>query len=210
MTFEGFPTEAFRFYADLSADNSKEFWQQHREVYERAVRAPMVALAEALSAEFGDVTVLRPQRDSRFSNDKSPYKIYQGAYVDLAVCLGFWVQIDATGLYASGRFYPYDPKEVARYRAAVDDAGTGAELESVVADLRRSGCEIGGERLRTRPRGYPESHPRLDLLRHKKLDVGRRFAVESWLHSPEALDRVRATWHDVRPLLDWVAKTIRG
>ncbi|MQA26200.1 MAG: DUF2461 family protein [Micromonosporaceae bacterium] len=210
MTFTGFPAEAFAFYESLATDNTKESWKQRREVYERAVAEPMAALAQVLSEEFGEVQVLRPQRDSRFSNDKSPYKIYQGAYVDTQVCLGYWAQIDASGLYASGRFYPYDPTEVARYRKAVDAEGSGAELAAIAASLREDGFGIGGEALKTRPRGYLEDHPRIDLLRHKKLDVGRRFAVEPWLHDVEALDRVRHTWRQVRPVLDWVAKHVRS
>ncbi|MFC4061530.1 DUF2461 domain-containing protein [Planomonospora corallina] len=210
MDFAGFPHEAFEFYRDLTTDNSKEFWKRRREVYENAVRAPMAALAGELSEEFGQVQVLRPQRDSRFSNDKSPYKTYQGAYLDTAPCLGYWVQIDASGLYASGRFYPYDPAEVARYRETVDSDGSGEELAALVAGLRAGGFDVGGDRLKTRPRGFPEDHPRLDLLRHRKLDVGRRFGPGPRLASREALDLVRAAWREAGSLLDWVARRVRG
>lgn len=209
MSFSGFPHEAFEFYRDLTADNSKEFWKRNRDTYDRAVRVPMEALAEELSKEFGEVQVLRPQRDSRFSNDKSPYKTYQGAYLDIEPCLGYWVQIDASGLYASGRFYPYDPAEVTRYREAVDAGESGEELAGLAARLREEGFEIGGERLKTRPRGFPEDHPRLDLLRHKKLDVGRRFAADPWLGSAEPLGRVGAVWREARLLLDWVSRHVR-
>ncbi|MFC7648933.1 DUF2461 family protein [Streptosporangium lutulentum] len=143
MSFSGFSHETFDFYRNLTADNSKEFWKRNREIYDRAVRTPMEELAGELSGEFGEVQVLRPQRDSRFSNDKSPYKTYQGAYLDIEPCLGYWVQIDASGLYASGRFYPYDPAEVVRYREAVDAEGSGTELAELVTRLREEGFEVG-------------------------------------------------------------------
>jgi uncharacterized protein (DUF2461 family) len=116
MDFTGFSSQAFDFYRGLSRDNSKDHWKQHRQVYEQAVRAPMAALLAELAAEFGEIRMLRPQRDTRMSHDKSPYKTYQGALTDLQPCLGFWLHLDSDALYASGRFYPTRPKEVETFR----------------------------------------------------------------------------------------------
>jgi uncharacterized protein (DUF2461 family) len=65
----GFPGEALIFFDGLEADNSKAYWTDHRETYERAVRAPMLALLGALELEFGEPHVSRPYRDIRFSKD---------------------------------------------------------------------------------------------------------------------------------------------
>ncbi|MFF4604367.1 DUF2461 domain-containing protein [Streptomyces sp. NPDC001339] len=206
MRFSGFPPSGPRLYADLAADNTKESFRALKDVYERDVQAPMTALARELSEEFGEVQVLRPQRDTRMSHDKSPYKTYQGAWGDIAPCLGYWIHLDADGLYASGRFYPYAAQQIARYRAAVDDEHSGGHLARIVEELRRSGFLVGGDRLRTRPRGVPADHPRLELLKHRKLDVGRRYATGGPLHTRQVLELVRDTWRAVRPLLDWCAE----
>ncbi len=71
MTFSGFPKEALDFYDDLELDNTKSFWAAHKETYESAVKAPMVALCEALEKEFGPAKVFRPYRDVRFAKEKS-------------------------------------------------------------------------------------------------------------------------------------------
>ncbi|WP_283138072.1 DUF2461 domain-containing protein [Rhizohabitans arisaemae] len=205
MAFTGFSAETFAFYDRLAADNTKEFMKREKAVYDRAVHAPMAALAEELSGEFGEVQVLRPQRDSRFSNDKSPYKIYQGAYTDTEPCLGYWVQVDAGGLYVSGRFYPWATEQVTRFRAAVEDDVTGPGLAAIVAVLRDGGFQIGGERLKTAPRGYPKDHSRIDLIRHKKIDAGLRFAPAAWMHTGEPLARVREIWRALTPMLDWIS-----
>nr|WP_235948625.1 DUF2461 family protein [Candidatus Frankia alpina] len=42
------PPEALVFYDGLEADNSKAYWTDHRETYEKAVRGPMVALLDTL------------------------------------------------------------------------------------------------------------------------------------------------------------------
>ena len=74
MAFAGWPPEAIEFYEGLVADNSKAYWQAHREDYERAALAPMLELIAELSPQFGEGHVFRPYRDVRFSADKSPYK----------------------------------------------------------------------------------------------------------------------------------------
>ncbi|WP_051778900.1 DUF2461 domain-containing protein [Streptomyces sp. NRRL S-241] len=220
MTFSGFPPSALRLYEDLAADNSKEAWRlRHRERYERDVRAPMDELAAELStyvkeSDFrqstgsvgpGGVQVLGPVRDTRMSHDKSPYKTYQGAYLDLLPCLGLWVHLDRHGLYASGRWYPYAGAEVARYRAAVEQEDGGAELAAIAGRLEAQGFVLGGDRLRSRPRGVPADHPRLGLLRHRKIDAGRRYGPDAGLHTARAGELVRETWQAVRPLLDCMA-----
>ncbi|WP_406410569.1 DUF2461 domain-containing protein [Streptomyces sp. NBC_01614] len=213
MTFSGFPPSAPRLYAELAADNTKEAWRlRHRAVYESDVRAPMEELAAELSAHFaqgGDgVRLLGPVRDTRMSRDKSPYKTYQGAYLDVLPALGFWVHLDRDGLYASGRYYPYAAAEITRYRAAVQDEGGGAELAAIAARLTGQGFTIGGDRLASRPRGVPADHPRLELLRHRRIDAGRRLGPGPALRSARAAAFVRETWGQVRPLLDWA--TARG
>ncbi|WP_031070997.1 hypothetical protein [Streptomyces sp. NRRL S-118] len=67
------------------------------------------------------------------------------------------------------------------------------------------GFTIGGDRLVPRPRGVPAGHPRLALLRHRRIDAGRRLGPGPALGSARAAALVRETWELVRPLLDWAA-----
>ncbi|WP_214323292.1 DUF2461 domain-containing protein [Nonomuraea sediminis] len=210
MGFTGFPDEAFVFYEGLEADNSKTYFTRHKHFYDDAVRAPMIALTDALAGEFGEAQLFRPYRDVRFSKDKSPYKTHQGAFVDLTPGIGLYVQLDASGLYTAGGVYTQASDQVARYRAAVDEDISGKPLEKIVDELRAAGYTIDGDRLKTRPRGIPEDHPRLDLLRHRSLYAGRRFDPEPWIHTPEVLTRVRETWHAYAPLLTWLTTHVRS
>jgi uncharacterized protein (DUF2461 family) len=74
MTFKGWPDRALAFYDGLEADNSKAYWLDHKDVYERDVKAPMEALLAELTKEFGETKLFRPYRDVRFSADKSPFR----------------------------------------------------------------------------------------------------------------------------------------
>ena len=203
-TFRGFSAGAIDFFCGLAAENTRQFWQQHKGVYESEIRDPMRALVDELEADFGPATLMRPYRDVRFSADKTPYKTYQGALVGGVPGIGCYVQVDATGLLAGGGFRSHSPAQVERYRRAVDEESLGGELSRIVAHLREDGFTIEGERLKTTPRGYDPDHPRGDLLRHKSVLAIKRYGTPAWLATPAALDQVRAAWRQLTPLNAWV------
>jgi len=43
-TFEGIPSAAFRFYEELEENNNREWWLEHKDIYDAAVKEPLVAL----------------------------------------------------------------------------------------------------------------------------------------------------------------------
>ena len=204
--FAGIPVAALDFYDDLEVDNTRSFWEKHKAVYEESVKAPMTALCLALAPEFGDAKVFRPHRDVRFAKDKTPYKTHQGAFVPSGPATGWYVQVSARGVRTGAGFYEASSPRLAAIRAAIDDVRRGTELERILATLEGAGWEIGGDRLKTSPRGYPADHPRIELLRYRSLTAGRSHGFEPFIHTPELLDVVRDDWRALRPLVEWVAE----
>lgn len=154
--FGGVPLEAVDFYEELELNNSREWWVAHRVRYDTAVRAPMEALAAALEDEFGPVKLFRPNRDVRFSADKSPYKTHQGVVVATASGMGWYVAVSAEGLMTAAGWY----------------AGT-------------AGFVVDGDRLKTRPRGVAADHPLLELLRHRTLTAERQYGARAGCPRPK-------------------------
>jgi uncharacterized protein (TIGR02453 family) len=204
VTFQGWPAAAVDFYDGLDEDNSKAYWAAHKTQYDEAVRAPMDALLRELAPEFGVGKVFRPYRDVRFSKDKRPYKEHIGAVCTDEAGRTNYVQLSAAGLLAGGGAYQLDPAHLDAVRRAVADDRTGAELERIVATLRTQGLELGGDALRTAPRGYPKDHPRIALLRQKAFWGYREWPVEPWLETREVLEHVRHVWRACTPLHDWL------
>ena len=204
--FTGFPDEGLVFYEGLEADNSKTFWTGHRSAYEEHVRAPMLALTEELSAEFGTPKLFRPYRDVRFSHDKTPYKTHQGAVLhrDGTGVGSLYVQVSADGLLVSGGCWRLQPDQVERYRRAVAADLQGERLERLVQRLRTAGFSIDGEQLVRAPRGHAVDHPRIGLLRHKSLHASRSWTPADWLQERTALERVRDAWREFAELNRWL------
>ncbi|MET0820998.1 MAG: DUF2461 domain-containing protein [Aeromicrobium sp.] len=204
--FSGFPEAALDFYDDLEMDNTKTFWEAHREVYATAVAAPMKALTTALADEFGDAKIFRPYRDVRFAKDKTPYKTHQGAFVAKGPSTGYYVQVGAPGVRVGVGYYEASGPRLASIREAIVEQRRGAELEDILAALTSAGWELGGDRLKTAPRGYDADHPRIELLRHKSMTLGKTYGFEPIIHTPDLVEQVRADWRAATPFVEWVQR----
>lgn len=206
--FHGIPLDALDFYDELRAENTRTWWLANKPRYDAAVRGPLEGLVDALADEFGPAHLYRPNRDVRFSADKSPYKDHQGALATTVPGMGFYVQVDSDGLLTGGGFYPTGPDQLPRLRAAIDAPRPGQELSRLVDDLAAAGFELGGDRVATRPRGVPADHPRLELMRFKNLIARHEHGAPGWLSTPQVVDRVRADWRTVRPLVEWLTEHV--
>jgi uncharacterized protein (TIGR02453 family) len=204
MTFTGFPAEAIAFYERLAVDNNRTYWLANKPVYERAVRAPMLALLDDLS-DYGPFHVFRPNKDVRFSKDKTPYKDHIAAYGESEGGAGYYVQFSATGLLAGSGYYHMAPDQLDRFRAALDSNASGAEIVAITDLLRAEGLEFSAiSALKTAPRGYARDHPRIDLLRLKGLVGTIRWKPAKWMQTKAVVERVRDAWDKGAPMNEWL------
>ena len=205
VTFEGFPVAALDFYDDLEVDNTKSFWEAHKAMYADSGRRPMESRTAELTAEFGPAKIFRPYRDVRFAKDKTPYKTHQGAFVAVGPALGFYLELSARGVRVGSGFYDAGGPRLGRLREAMAEERTGEQLVAMLAAYDADGWEIGGETLKTSPRGYGADHPRIALLRRKQLFVGRPYGFDESALGPGLADRVRGDWQALRPMVEWLS-----
>ena len=132
-----------------------------------------------------------------------PDRLFYGWYITFACACLMFVGVGVGYYEASG-------PRLARIREAIADDRRGPDLEQVLSSLQESGWTLGGERLKTSPRGYDADHPRIELLRHKSMTLARPYGFEPFIHTPELLDRVRDDWREATPFVDWVCDNAGG
>lgn len=209
--FAGFPPEAISFYEDLALENTREFWLANRRIWERAIRDPMRALVAELDPDPGAFHMFRPNRDVRFSADKSPYKNHQGAAATSPGRSVRYVQISADGLFVASGCHMPTPDQLTRLRDGIADDTAGAALDAALAVADEAGLEAGGggqPDVATAPRGWPRDHPRIALLRRRGMVVSETILDPGVLETREALERVRASWEAGAPLRDWLDRHV--
>ena len=209
MTFRGWPEAAMEFYAGLEVDNSKAYWTEHRPIYDECVKAPFEELSAVIGREFGPLRVFRPNRDIRFSKDKTPYKTAAAAVTESQGGAAYYVQISALGLYAGSGYYHLQTDQLQRFRDAVSGNRTGPKLATAVDALRKKKYDVDArESLKRAPRGFDPDHPRRDLLCMKGIHIGRAFGDPRWLHTAGATARIIGAWRDAAPVNRWLDRHV--
>jgi uncharacterized protein (TIGR02453 family) len=201
----GFGDAALDFYEGLAADNSRTYWQLHKDVYEGAIAEPMRALAAALEPEFGTPRIFRPYRDLRFSADKRPYQEHASMGVEGARGSGYYLSLSREGLMLAGGNHQPAKDQLERFRTLQDDDAATADLDATLASLLERGFVLSeGSPVKTAPRGWSRDHPRLELIRRTSLVVVRHYEPGDWLFDERCLGVVTEGWRAVGTWNAWL------
>lgn len=165
--FQGFQAPAFAFFHGLAAQNERAWFLAHKDTYDTAVKAPMLDLvadlSDALAARhvplvgYAGKAMFRPNRDVRFSKDKSPYKTNAGAVLSRdggRRSQGvLYVQMGEGGGFAAMGFYQLEPAALGAFRDQI--VHDPAAWRRLTARLAKTGLALRREDSLTRlPRGY--------------------------------------------------------
>ncbi len=208
-TFTGFGPEVFTFFEGLEVDNSKAYFEAHRPIYLHQIREPLEALLnEVASHTGGTIKIFRPNRDIRFSKDKSPYKTstYGVVFPDDSAA-GIYAAIDASGFVTGTGYYGMEADQLERFREQVAGS-SGEDLPGIVDTVKSSGLSIEGNALKTAPRGYAKDHPRIELLRMKDLWTTERLADRNAVFTRAPYDLTMHAWTSAAPLVGWLDRHV--
>jgi uncharacterized protein (TIGR02453 family) len=167
---------------ELRFNNYKSWFEENRSRYEQA-RQAVETLVEDIIRQFGmveDLGTLTPKeclfrinRDVRFSKDKSPYKPHFGIVIGRggrkATGRSYYLHIEpADHSFVAAGIYDPSPEQLKSIRQAI--AEKPQVLEGIIAapEFKRYFDTIGGEKLKTPPKGYHADHPAVELLKHKQ------------------------------------------
>ncbi len=225
MGFTGFPADALTFLADLAEHNDRAWFSANRERYEASLLGPEKAFIDALGDVFATVdprvrceprvdrSIFRINRDTRFSNDKSPYKTHADVWLwmgkDRKHSPGYFVRIVPEGIWVGGGAHFMEAEQLARLRAAIDDGRKGSQLEHLMRELEAAGYEIGGKTRKRVPAGFSADHPRADLLLYTAVDaITVASPVPAEFYDASFVDWCVERFAPVSGLVDWLVDAL--
>lgn len=193
----GFAPATAEFLRGLAADNSRTYFEAHRDAYTAFVRQPLEAFLAAAEPIYGAGKVMRPNRDVRFSNNKDPYR------TDASMMAGsvgaVYLNVNPDRIEAGGGLYDPARDQLDRARTAIAERpGVASKLEAALAELEAAGFELAGPPLKTAPRGYDPAHPAIALLRMQHYAALRTLPLDT----PPS--EVLETWSRLVPLIEWI------
>lgn len=226
--FEGFPPSALQFFADLKANNSREWFNANRDTFDNDVIEPAKAFILSLGGLLqslhpaigfdtrtnGSGSLFRIYRDVRFSKDKSPYKTHLGMKFWLGKNPkktenpGFYVGIGSEGAGVYGGMWEFPKPMLDKYRNAVGDPEAGIHLDGILADLESKGYKIGEPDLKRVPRGFEADHPNAPLLKRKSVHAAKPKLDPSIVMSSDFVPTVFDHCHNMWPMIEWIHENV--
>jgi len=181
------------FLRQLCVNNNREWFDANRSIYKKRKDEFEIIIAGLISkiAEFDpsiahlevkDCTY-RINRDTRFSNDKTPYKNHFGAFIapggKKACTGGYYFHIEPDSSLIAGGIYMPPSDVLLKLRTMIYE--NPKEFISIIEkpEFVRLFGEIDGEKLIAAPRGFSKTFEHIDLLKYKSYTVMSKISDES-------------------------------
>lgn len=196
MSKRYFTPKLFAFLKDLAENNDRDWFKAHQDLYEEHVREPALEFINDFAVPLKKISphfvadsrtvggsLFRIQRDTRFSKDKTPYKLNTGmqfrhiAAKD-AHAPGFYVHLQPGECFMGVGLWRPETKVAYAIRQHIDEeqaawkrASRGKRFTDVFS--------VEGESLKRPPKGFDEDHPLIDDLKRKDFIVSTRLTQKS-------------------------------
>lgn len=216
--FPGFPAQALKFFRDLEKHNDRDWFQEHKDIYETQVKAPMITALTAINEsllKFAPEYVTDPSqaiyriyRDTRFSNDKTPYKTniaatFRKRGFEKQSCGSLHFSVSHKEIFVAGGLYMPGPEQLIAVRNYLAEHHVRFRTVSGNAKLRKLMGDLQGEELKRVPKGFPAEHPAADLLRKKQWLYYQRLDQEL-ATSPKLVPEVTTRFQALIPVLEFL------
>ena len=180
---------------------AREWFQSNKAIYEAELKEPMLAIIRQVTdamIEFApdhvrpaEKSFFRIYRDTRFSNDKRPYKDHVAAWwthtgLEKTSGAGFYFHVSPKEvIVAAGAYMPEKDQLAAIRHWLVDNHAEFRKLIEKPA-VKKSFTVFEGAALTRPPKGFPaelngKPHPALDLIRCRQWGLSATLPVEAAL-----------------------------
>lgn len=182
MTY--FKEDFNEFFKDLAANNNRDWFNDNKKRYEKAVKKPfeafVAAMITAMTDEEPDMVKLQPKdaifrihRDTRFAKDKTPYKMHVSAVLsplgrkDMELP-GTYIQLGVGEVWIGGGAYAPSKEQIEMIRTAMIQSPETVEELSNDAIFKQFFAEIKGEKNKRLLKPFSEWTERLPLVANKQ------------------------------------------
>lgn len=187
----------FRFLTELKDNNTREWMAEHQTEYKN-----VMALRNDITQQFIDVIasvdptatgfpvekcIYRLMRDTRFSNDKTPYKTHIGIFVcppygKKSLMSGYYLQLEPGNSLIWGGNYQLPTKHLTAIRNDIRD--NIEEYISIVEspEFKKYFPKVGDFLLKTAPKGFSRDWEYLDYVRPREFGVTKMLPDKFFDH----------------------------
>jgi uncharacterized protein (TIGR02453 family) len=188
--------EALTFLRSLARHNDREWFTPRKAIFEAELKEPMLAIVRKVTDAMttfapnhvrpAEKSLFRIYRDTRFSNNKLPYKTHVAAWwshqgLEKTSGAGFYFHISAKEVaIAAGAYMPEKDQLAAIRHWLLDNHAEFRKLMNKPA-VRKTFTVFEGNALTRPPKGFPTDHPALDLVQCRQWGISMRLPADAAL-----------------------------
>ena len=217
-----FSPEALQFLRGLARNNRRDWFDARKPIYERELKAPMLALIEEINSELVDFApehirpaqkcMFRIYRDTRFSPDKTPYKKHISAWfaregLGNKSGGGFYFHLSAKELIVAAGVYMPEREQLLAIRNYLLEHHEEFRRLQKDRKLQRLMVEFDGLRLTRPPKGFPKDHPAMDLIACRQWGVSTTLPAETALQ-PTLRKEIVTRFRAAAPLIEFLNRPL--
>jgi len=188
--------DALKFLRGLEKHNDREWFNDRKATYESELKEPMLAILRKVTDAMLDFapdhvrpaekSLFRIYRDTRFSNNKLPYKNHVAAWwshmgMEKTSGAGYYFQVSPKGVVIAAGAYMPEKDQLAAIRHWLLDNHAAFRAILDKPAVRKTFKEFEGEALTRPPKGFPPDHPAMDLIKCKQWGLSTTLPAEAAL-----------------------------
>lgn len=217
-----FTPEALKFLRGLARNNNRDWFGERKAIYERELKAPLLALIEEINGEFVDFApehirpaqkcMFRIYRDTRFSPDKTPYKKHISAWfarqgLEKKTGGGFYFHLSGKELVIAAGVYMPEREQLLAIRNHLLENHAEYRRLSANRKLQKLMGDFDGQRLFRPPKGFPKDHPAVDLIACRQWGVSTTLPAEAALQ-PTLRKEIVSRFRAAAPLIEFLNRPL--
>lgn len=209
------------FLKALEKNNNREWFDQHRSDFETSKKELQTITAEliqrigtfdpSIASLLPKDCIFRIYRDTRFSNNKLPYKNNIGAaFTDggkKSPKAGYYLHIQPGASFLAGGIWMPEAPVLQAIRQEIyfnhDNLRKILQAPSFVKTF--GGLE--DHQLKTNPKGYDKEHPAIDLLKYKCFVVSAPLSDKE-VSSEKLAEKAASVFKELHPLINYLNAAI--
>lgn len=211
----------FNFLKELSANNNREWFNNHRDEYEKArleFENLLSLVISRISLFDESVKNIQPKdctyriyRDTRFSLDKTPYKIHFGGYINAhgkkSDHCGYYIHLEPGKSMLAGGSICLPPKVLKAVRQSIYD--NIDEYREIVEDpqFKQYFPVVGEDFLKTAPKGFPKDFEYINYLKCKEYTC-TYYVTDDFFLSNDFLEQTELVFRQFKRFADFLNYTI--
>lgn len=207
-------TSTLSYLKKLEKNNNREWFNEHKHLYTDA-REDVISFVEELIWEIAKFdkesgktdagkSLFRIYRDTRFSQNKEPYKTNFGANMAGYGKAGYYLHIQPEQSFLAGGIYMLENDKLKELRKEISN--NAGEFRKIVAEesFRRYFGGLSEEgKLQRVPLGFEKEDPMAEYLKLKRFVVVRTISDKELLEK-DAAEKFAKIYKSLKPLNDFL------